>query len=65
LLPGISGLTFPPKSTQGLTAAVENLLSYDASQRCVMGKKGREHIEAVFDRKLVVSAYLEEIQKTI
>ena len=62
VLPGISGLLFEPKNTESLLDAIKEMLGYSASQREEMGKKGREYIEKVFDRNVVIEAYMKEIQ---
>ena len=65
LIPGVSGLTFMSKSTEALVQAIENMISYSERERAAMGRQGRSHIETVFDRNIVIQAYLEEIRKTI
>ena len=65
LIPGVSGLTFMPKNVDSFVNAMENMLSYSERERASMGRQGRSHIEAVFDRNIVIQAYLEEIRKTI
>lgn len=65
LLPGISGLTFAPRSREALSAAMETILNYTEGERASMGSQGRAHVEAVFDRNIVIQAYLEEIAKTM
>lgn len=65
LISGISGLTFVPRQSEALIRAIENILSISCEERKQMGFEGRQHMEAVFDRKFVIKAYLEEIEKTI
>lgn len=62
---GISGFGCASKSTDGLLKIMERfiLLSYEEKRQ--MGIAGREKVEKEFDRKIVVQAYLEEIQKLI
>lgn len=59
---GLSGLLFPPRDTEGLTQAIKTILGYTESERGKMGLAGREYVEAAFDRRKVVEAYLEEIK---
>lgn len=63
LVPEVSGITFEAKKTDALVAAIEKILSYSTEQRAEMGIQGRKHVENVFDRNIVIDAYLEEIQK--
>lgn len=65
LLPGISGITFKPRDPKALENAMDTILSYSGEERAGMGSQGRAHVEAVFDRNIVIRAYLEEIRKTI
>lgn len=62
---GLSGITFPARDTGGLVRAIKTILSYTESDRREMGMRGREYVEEVFDRKKVISIYLEEIAKQI
>lgn len=62
---GLSGLVFPARDTQGLIRAMKTILSYTESDRQMMGRRGREYVEDVFDRRKVIAIYLEEIAKQI
>jgi len=65
LISGVSGITFEARNTDSLVQAMETILSYSPEERAEMGIQGRKHVEAVFDRNIVVQTYLEEIEKTI
>lgn len=65
LIPGVSGITFEPRNAKALIRAIETVLSYSESERSQMGRSGREHVEAVFDRNIVVQDYLDEVQKIV
>ncbi|MDD6203094.1 MAG: glycosyltransferase family 4 protein [Lachnospiraceae bacterium] len=65
LMPGLSGILFQPKDTESLVQAIKTILSYSETDRREMGQQGREYVEAVFDRKKVTAAYLEEISKIL
>ncbi len=58
---GVSGLTFSPKDAEALVQTIKTVLSYTEDERRQMGLEGREYVERVFDRKIVIGAYLEEI----
>ena len=60
---GVSGIAFQPKSVDALVEAVEKFLSLSREQKVAMGKKGREKMEKEFDRRIVIGAYLKEINK--
>lgn len=60
---GVSGIAFPPGDAAGLTDAVLSFLSLSRNRREEMGKRARAYVEQHFDRKNVVAAYLEEIQR--
>ena len=62
---GISGIAFEVKSADSLRTALERFLTLSQEQRSEMGKQGRKFVEANFDRKLVVAAYLEELTQTV
>lgn len=62
---GISGIAFEVKSAESLQAALEQFLELSNEQRAQMGKCGRAFVEANFDRKLVVAAYLEELRLAV
>ena len=61
---GKSGLLCPPEDAQGLYAAMKEFLLLSPEQRENMGKAGRLHMEAVFDKKLVVAETMEALGLT-
>lgn len=65
LLENESGLLFSERSADSLVQAMRTMLGLSESRRRDMGRKGREYVERVFDRKKVIAAYLEEIQKEV
>jgi glycosyltransferase len=62
---GITGFLVPERDLGALIQAVEHFLSLSPDQRRTMGLKGREKMEREFDRRIVVDAYLDAINKTI
>ncbi len=59
---GVSGLGFQPKDSAALVGAVEKFLGLPYNQRRQMGICGRKKVEREFDRRVVVSAYMQEIK---
>ena len=62
---GVSGIAFEVKSADSLKDALERFLNLSNEERSEMGKQGRKFVEANFDRRLVVKAYLEELQQAV
>lgn len=62
---GITGFGCEPRSTSSLAEAMRKFLALSHEQREAMGRAAREKMEREFDRKIVVDAYLEEIEKTV
>lgn len=60
---GITGIGFAPRDGEAFLAAVRRFLRLSYEERKEMGLKARKKIEREFDRKIVVDAYLEEINK--
>lgn len=58
-----SGFLVPVKSAEKLTEAMEQFLIMPYSKKRQMGIESRAWAERFFDRKRVVDAYLEEIEK--
>ena len=63
LVDGISGLLFESKSTDSLVESVRKIVGFTSEERKEMGIRGRNHVEAIFDRQKVIEAYLTEIKK--
>ena len=61
VLDGISGLLCEPKDADSLYEAMKRFLNLPQETRTQMGKAGRKHMEAVFDKKKVVSETLEAL----
>lgn len=61
---GISGIGFSAKSSDALIRAVEKFISLSYEKRKEMGVRGREKMVQEFDRRLVISAYMDEICKS-
>lgn len=60
---GVTGIGFAPRDGEAFLTAVRKFLELSYEERMEMGKKARLKMEREFDRKIVVSAYLEEIGK--
>lgn len=52
---GVSGLLCQPKNPDSLYDAMKRFLAMSHAQRADMGKAGRDHMEAVFDKNIVVA----------
>lgn len=62
---GTSGLGFEAKNTESIIDCVERFLSLGYEKRREMGLEARMYVEQHFDRKLVVSAYVDELNRII
>lgn len=60
---GINGYIVESKNTESLIGKIEKFLSLPYGKKREMGIMGRRKVEKNFDRKIVVSAYLGEIDK--
>lgn len=60
---GVSGFGCKAKNVQSLVEALEKMILLSNEERAQMGQKGRERVEKIFDRNIVVNAYLDEIKK--
>ena len=60
---GVTGFICKQKDTKDLIFQIEKFLNLTWEQRKEMGLAGRAKMEREFDRKIVVKAYLEEIQE--
>lgn len=60
---GYNGFLVEKKNTKDLIRAMEKFLKLSFKERERMGINGRKHVENGFDRKIVVEAYLKEINK--
>ena len=59
---GVTGMIVEPKNVTDLTEKIETFLSMSNDQRKQMGLNGRKKMEQEFDRKLVINAYLLELE---
>lgn len=62
---GVNGYIVQPQNSQDLIEKVERFLSLTNKQKTDMGLAGRTKVENEFDRRIVVNAYLEQIEKAI
>lgn len=60
---GITGFLVPVNDEKAVIEATEKILQMSIEERKAMGLRGSEKIRREFDRKLVVEAYWEEIQR--
>lgn len=58
---GVTGFLVKAKDTKSLIEGVERFLSLSYEDKQKMGRMAREKVEREFDRKIVVEAYLNEI----
>jgi len=56
-----SGMLFRAKDTEAVTNSVKHLLKCTTKEREAMGLAGREHVEANYDRKIVIAEYREAL----
>lgn len=59
---GITGYLVEPRNAQSLISGVEKFLMLPYEQRKQMGIEGRKKVERMFDRNIVVKAYLDAIK---
>lgn len=62
---GITGFGCEAKNTESLVSAMRKFLSLSKEQRMTMGLAARRKMEKEFDRKIVVRAYEEAIDKLL
>ena len=60
---GVNGLLCEVRCAKSLAAAMDRMLSLDHAARAAMGAAGRRKVEADYDQRLVVEAYLAEIDR--
>lgn len=61
----LNGFMFEPKDTAGLVEQIEKFLALSYDQKRTMGLESRKKVEREFDRKVVIDAYLEEIDRIV
>ncbi len=59
---GRTGYLFTAGDVDDLTSCLRRFLSLSPEERAAMGRAGHEHVARHFDRRVVVSAYLQEVQ---
>ena len=59
---GVTGFLMPVQDEESLVNALKRFMQMTPEQRKTMGLAGRKKMECEFDRKIVVKAYLEEIE---
>ena len=62
---GVNGYVCKQKDAQDLIKQIEKFLALPWEQRRDMGLAGRAKVEREFDRKIVVDAYLEELERAL
>ena len=62
---GVTGFLVPVNDEKAVLDATEKILKISNEERKAMGQRGSEKIRKEFDRKLVVQAYWEEIQRVL
>ncbi len=60
---GLTGLLCDVRSASSLAAAMDRMIAMTPTDRAAMGSAGRRKIEVEFDQRLVVEAYLAEIER--
>lgn len=55
VIEGVNGLLCEPQDTDSLYEAMERFMELSREERIAMGKSGRQHMEAVFDKEKVVA----------
>ena len=60
---GISGFGFEVKKVDAIVEAIQKFLNLPHNKKKQMGLAGRKKMEQEYDRKIVISAYLEQISK--
>ena len=62
---GVTGYGFAPRSTEALIEVLRDFLTLSNAERAAMGRAARYKMEQEFDRRKVVAAYMEEIDKIL
>ncbi|WP_232089608.1 glycosyltransferase family 4 protein [Aerococcus urinaeequi] len=61
----VTGYLIEEKNTEDLVSKIEKFIGLTDEEKVTMGRKGREKIENRFDRNIVVTKYLNELQDMI
>lgn len=59
---GVSGFGVKPKSKDDLVNVIEKFIKLSWEEKKQMGLKGREYVKLKFNRKIVIDAYLKQIE---
>lgn len=59
---GITGICCEPKNSESLVQALRKMLQQSAEERSQMGSAGRDYVMRRFNRDIVVTIYLEEVE---
>jgi len=62
---GISGISCKPRDAESLVKAIRKFLVLPHEKKAEMGAAGRAKVESEFDRKIVVDAYMNEIEQIL
>lgn len=62
---GVTGFLIPANNEEAVMKTTENFINMNDNDRRLMGIRGSEKIRKEFDRKFVVTAYWEEIQRIL
>ncbi len=60
---GVNGFLIKPRDTEDLIRALERFLALPHEEKARMGRASRQKVEKGFDRQIVVSAYLRELEE--
>lgn len=60
---GVTGYLFETGSRGDLSVKLEQFIQLSNNERNQMGQLGREKVERQFDRRFVIEAYIEELEK--
>ena len=61
--PGISGISCKPKDSKDLAQAIITFIDLPYSEKIKMGIAGRKKMEMEFDRRIIISLYMKEINE--
>lgn len=59
---GVNGYVVEEKNSKDLIEKIEMFLSKSTEERKLMGLAGRKKVEKEFDRKIVINAYMKEVE---
>lgn len=62
---GVTGLVYHVKDVTQLVDKIEQFIAMPPLQRMKMGEEGRKKVERMFDRNMVVDAYIQQISKIL